>query len=70
MVVVQRHPIGAKFHLSADPDHNTISLLQLVHPHLLQHLLADNPEYDQNLFNANVHSLRDDTKSMISWWAK
>ena len=41
-----------------------IPLLQLVHLHLLQYPLANNPEYDQNLFNTNMRGLRDRTKSM------
>ena len=37
---------------------------QLVHLHLLQYTLADNPEYDQNLFNANVRGLPNYTKNI------
>lgn len=41
-----------------------VSLLQLVHLHLLEYPLANNPEYDQDLFNPNLRGLRDRTKSM------
>lgn len=41
-----------------------IPLLLLVHLHLLEYPLANNPEYDQNLFDPNVRGLRDRTKSM------
>ena len=41
-----------------------IPLLFLVHLHLLEYPLANNPEYDHNLFDPNVRGLRDRTKSM------
>lgn len=41
-----------------------LPLLQLVHLHLLEYPLANDPEYDQNLFNPNVRGLRDRIKSM------
>jgi hypothetical protein len=40
------------------------SLLLLVHLHLLEYPSANNPEYDQNLFNPNVRGLRDRVNSM------
>lgn len=40
------------------------SLLLLVHLHLLEYPSANNPEYDQNLFDPNVRGLRDRVNSM------
>jgi hypothetical protein len=40
------------------------SLLLLVHLHLLEYPSANNPEYDQNLFDPNVRGLRDRVHSM------
>lgn len=41
-----------------------LPLLQLIHLHLLEYPLANNPEYDQSLFDPTARGLRDRTKSM------
>lgn len=41
-----------------------IPLLLLVHLHLLDYPLANNPEYGQNLFDPHVRRLRDRVTSM------
>jgi hypothetical protein len=41
-----------------------IPLLLLVHLHILEYPLANNPEYDHNMFDPNVRGLRDRLKSM------
>ncbi|KAJ7777075.1 hypothetical protein B0H16DRAFT_1406563 [Mycena metata] len=41
-----------------------VSLLLLIHLHLLQYPLANKPEYDHNLFDARVRGLRDRTRTM------
>ena len=41
-----------------------IPLIFLVHLHLLEYSLANNPEYDDHLFDPNVRGLRDRTTSM------
>ncbi|KAJ6471904.1 hypothetical protein C8R45DRAFT_1217875 [Mycena sanguinolenta] len=39
-------------------------LILLIHLHLLQYPHANKPEYDHNIFNARVRSLRDRTRTM------
>lgn len=41
-----------------------LPLLLLVHIHLLGYPHADEPEYDENVFNAKMRGLRDRTKTM------
>lgn len=41
-----------------------LPLIQLIHLHLLEYPLANNPEYDQSLFDPAVRGLKDRTKSM------
>ena len=41
-----------------------LPLLQLVHLHLLEYPLANNPEYDTRLFDPSARGLRERTKSM------
>ncbi|KAJ7777067.1 hypothetical protein B0H16DRAFT_1879220 [Mycena metata] len=41
-----------------------VSLVLLIHLHLLQYPLANKPEYDHNLFDARVRGLRDRTRTM------
>ncbi|KAF7371182.1 hypothetical protein MSAN_00753700 [Mycena sanguinolenta] len=40
------------------------ALILLIHLHLLQYPHANKPEYDHNIFNARVRSLRDRTRTM------
>src|SRR5712691_9125448 len=41
-----------------------LPLLLLVHIHLLGYPHADEPEYDENVFNVKTRGLRDRTKTM------
>ncbi|KAJ6580719.1 hypothetical protein B0H19DRAFT_982261 [Mycena capillaripes] len=41
-----------------------VPLVLLIHLHLLQYPHANKPEYDHNLFNADVRGLRDRTRTM------
>ena len=78
MVVVQRHPIGTKFSFERW-SRSWLSQYNFTSPTCPStSSLADNPEYDQNLFNANMHSLRErdflagkvetETTSQVSQW--
>lgn len=41
-----------------------VPLILLVHLHILEYPLANKPEYDHNIFNAQVRGLRDRIKTL------
>jgi hypothetical protein len=75
VVAQSKSPVGALNASALDPNFSTLikrismillplPLLLLIHIHLLGYPQADEPEYDEHVFNVKVRGLRDRTKTM------